>query len=163
MDARQISPGRLRALQTLYGIYAARSLDVTGGDARAERLAWASRNVGRRIASFRDLSDREAGQLVDLLKTALGQEVTPPRRRRSPRPRSRQGAEACGMEGRRDSARPPSMATPEVVAPIEDLWRRLGWTRERFEAWLASPSSPIGQGGNPALLTLAIATACAGR
>jgi hypothetical protein len=51
MTAQQISDGHLRALHTLFGIYAARSLDLTSSDLRRQRLNWAARNIGREIAS----------------------------------------------------------------------------------------------------------------
>jgi hypothetical protein len=143
MAIQQISDGHLRALHTLFGIYAARSLDLTSSDLRRQRLNWAARNIGREIASFRDLTDAEAGSLVDLLKTAVGQQVSAPIRRRSRRPRSRQGAEACGLEGRRAFPRPVSIATAEDLAPIDEMRQRLGWSREAFDAWLRSPSSPL--------------------
>ena len=151
MGADAISAGHLRALHTLFGIYAARSLDLTSSDLRHQRLNWAAQNIGREITSFRDLTDAEAGSLVDLLKKAVGQNVSAPRRR-SRRPRSREGAEACGLEGRRGDARPVSIATAEDLAPIDEMRQRLGWSREAFDAWLRSPSSPV---KSSALRTLA--------
>lgn len=152
MTTQPISDGHLRALHTLFGIYAARSLDLTSSDPRRQRLNWAAQNIGREITSFRDLTDAEAGSLVDLLKRAVGQEVSAPIRRRSPRPRSRQGAEACGLEGRRAYPRPPSIATAEDLAPLDEMRQRLGWSREAFDAWLRGPSSPV---KSSALRTLA--------
>jgi len=63
---------QLIALCSLYGKYSSRFLGSPDGDARGERLAWASRNVGREIASFNDLRPGEAAQLIDMLKEALG-------------------------------------------------------------------------------------------
>ncbi|MBZ5627733.1 MAG: hypothetical protein LAO06_02590 [Acidobacteriia bacterium] len=153
MATQQISDGHLRALHTLFGIYAARALDLTSSDLRQQRLKWAAQNIGREITSFRDLTDAEAGSLVDLLKVAVGQEVSAPVRRRSRRPRSRQGAEACGLEGRQGDERPVSIATAEDLAPIDEMRQRLGWSREAFDGWLRSPSSPLKS--STALRTLA--------
>jgi hypothetical protein len=154
VTGQKLSAGQLAALHTLFGIYAARSLDVAGADARRARLAWATQNVGRTIGSFRDLTEPEAAALIDLLKRAVGQEVIPPRRR-SRRPRSHEGALACGLEGRRGDRRAVSMATAEDIAPIEEMRQRLGWPREAFDAWLRSPSSPLRRRSNPRLRTLA--------
>lgn len=143
MTAKSLSPRPLCALQTLFSMYAARSLDVVSADARRERLDWARRNVGRGISSFRDLTDTEAGALIDLLKRALGQETMPANRVRSRRPRSLAGARAAGTEGRRDFSGAVSIATAEDLAPIDAMRQRLGWSRETFETWLRSPSSPL--------------------
>jgi hypothetical protein len=153
MATQQISDGHLRALHTLFGIYAARSLDLPSSDVRDQRLKWAAQNIGREITSFRDLTDAEAGSLVDLLKRAVGQEVSAPVRRHWRRPFSREGAEACGLEGRRGDGRPVSIATAEDLAPIDEMWQRLGWSREQFDVWLRSRWSPLK--GSTALRTLA--------
>jgi hypothetical protein len=36
-----------------------------------------------------------------------------------------------------------SIATAEDLAPIDEMRQRLGWSREAFDAWLRSPSSPL--------------------
>jgi hypothetical protein len=136
------SAAQLRTLHTLYGMFAPRSLDFGGGDARAERLLWATTLIGRKINSFSDLSDREAGTLIDMLKGLTGQTVEPPKRWK--RPRDRHLARAFATHGRRDrSGNDEVIASAGDLAAVEEMWQRLGWTREQFEAWLAGPSSPL--------------------
>jgi hypothetical protein len=137
------SAAQLRSLQTLYKLCAPRSLDFGGGgDARAERLLWATKATGRKIDCFSDLSDREAGALIDMLKGMVGQTVESPKR--WTRPRDRHHARAFAMHGRRDwSGNDEVIASAGDLAAIEQMWRRLGWTREQFSAWLTGPSSPL--------------------
>ena len=116
-------------------MYAARSLDVISADpARAPGLGEPQRWA--RISSFRDLTDTEAGALIDLLKRTLGQETTPANRVRSRRPRSLDGGMVRGTEGRRDFSGAVSITTAEDLAPIDAMRERLGWSRETFETWL---------------------------
>lgn len=131
-----LSPSQLRTLQTLFGMYASHSLDR----GRGERLAWASQHLGRTVNSFKELSADEAAKLIDALKQALGQEVTPPRRR----PRDREAAMARGIHGRRNTVvKIEVLATREDIAEVDQLRERVGMTREGFESWLVSRSSPI--------------------
>jgi hypothetical protein len=147
----KISPLQLRALQTLFSLYARHSLDAAGADPREARLAWASQNLGRPVASFADLRGVEAAKLIDGLKRSLGQEVEPPIRRT----RDRQTALALGTHGRR--GRPVEMeilAGPKEIAAVYRLRERLGMTREDFESFLRSRSSPIGRRGGRELRTV---------
>jgi hypothetical protein len=148
-----ISRAQLIALQSLWSQYARHSLDAVG-DERAARLEWASKNCGRKIASFNDLHGDEAASLITLLKTSLGQPVDH-RRRRQPRVRDRQRAQAAGTEGRRGSASTSvTLVSADDLARIDDAITRLGWTRQRFDAWLRSDSSPLGKVANPQIRTL---------
>jgi hypothetical protein len=149
----KISKGQLIALQSLWAQHARHSLDVSTND-RAARLAWASDQVKHPVASFSDLTLDEARSLIDLLSKSLGQPNTGKRRWR-PRMRDRERAQAAGTEGRRgfDSAT-KTMVSAEDLARIEDAITRLGWTRERFDAWLRSDSSPLGHVSNPQIRTL---------
>jgi hypothetical protein len=137
-----ITKSQMIALQAFYAQHARRSLDATG-DPRATRLQWASEQVGRRINSFSDLSKDEAQKLIDVLAKSLGQGE---HRRRRPRHRNRDRAHAAGTEGRRGSpSSSVTLVSAEDLARIDDAITRLGWTRERFDAWLRSSSSPLGQ------------------
>lgn len=148
--------GQLDALHTLFALYAPRFIEgwrdrdqLSAGArlrsyVRSERLAWASQNIGRELGSFSELSADEAGRLIELMKRALGQETKPAWRR----PRDREAALAAGTHGRRN--RPTSiemLATHADLAEVDQLRERLCMTRERFETWLASRSSPTGRRG----------------
>jgi hypothetical protein len=146
--AQQISPKQLQTLQTLFGLYSRHSLDASSGDARTQRLEWASQNVGRAIGSFTELRIGEAAQLIDTLKRSLGQESKHVPRQAWRRPRTRAAAIAAGTHGRRNRpVKMEIMATREDVEEIDGLRERVGMTRENFETWLASRNSPIGTRG----------------
>lgn len=130
------------ALHALYGRWQAHEMSA-GGDAREARLVWASEAIGRAIHSFSELSREEARELIDRLKGSMGQPLT-----EQPRPwrhiRSRDRARAAGTAGRRgDASSLIQLANPDDLARIDEALRRLEWPRERYEAWLKSPSSPI--------------------
>ncbi len=146
-----ISKPQLRRLQTLYAASISREL---GADSSREtRLAWASRSTGRMISSFTELTRAEANTLIDALQTALGQAFDLPSRRRI---RDRDLAYAAGTEGRHGrNSTIATMASSEDLARIEQAVSRLGWTPEQFDAWLRSPSSPLGNRPSPAIRTLA--------
>jgi hypothetical protein len=147
-----IYPSQLRALQTLFGTYARRSFDLSDGDLRAERLSWASQNVGRALTSFKELCADEATQLIEMLKLALGQETKPTWRR----PRNRRAALAFATHGRKNrSVKVEMIATPADIEEIQGLRKHVGITEEGFEIWLRSRSSPISQRPEPRLRTLA--------
>lgn len=59
---------QVRALLALWALY------EHNDDSRDERLAWASRNVGRKISTFNDLKSSEARSLMSILQ--LGEEMT---------------------------------------------------------------------------------------
>ena len=132
-----ISPRQLVALQSLYSQYARRLLDVAG-DGREERIRWASEQVGRNVSSFRQLRREEANRLIDALQVALGGQPGGMR--------NRDRARAAGTEGRRGSGRDMStLVGQQDLDRINDALHRLGWDQARFEAWLRSPSSPLGR------------------
>jgi hypothetical protein len=146
-----ITSGQLKRLQVLYSQHARRSLDATSGS-REERLDWATRQTGRLIASFKELTLDEGKHLIELLQRALN--VKAP----STRPSRRDDARRAGLDGRHDGkeyARTPKMASAQDIEVIERFYQRLGWTRERFDAWLQSPRSPLGRKSNPQIRTLA--------
>lgn len=155
MDNKKIATrDQIVALHTLYGQWARHTVENIG-DLRSERLAWASDSIGRRISSFSELDCDEARRLIDGLKGSMGQAPT-----EQPRPwrriRSRERAHAAGTAGRSgvDSSL-IQMASPDDFARIDEAIRRLGWTRDRYEAWLNSKSSPMPTKGIAAIRTVA--------
>jgi len=147
----QITAAQLKSLQTLYGKWARSSLVVAAGDPREARLEWASQQIGRPVASFKELDGGEAAKLIDLLKQAVGQEVKP----RWERPR-RELAKAIGTHGRRGRrTKLQVMATPEGLGEVDRLRGNLGWTREQLDAWLRSRYSPLAGRAEPRILTMA--------
>jgi hypothetical protein len=140
-----LSPSQSVALHSLFRNYAPRFLGAASIN-RTERLAWASDIVLRPLVSFAELRSDEASRLIDFMKRALGQEVTPAQRfyrRPGVRP-DRDQARAYGTAGRRDTA---SNEIRLVDAPTLELLDRLvsqlGWTRARLDAFLHSKSSPV--------------------
>ncbi|ABF42375.1 hypothetical protein Acid345_3374 [Candidatus Koribacter versatilis Ellin345] len=146
-----ITKGQVQRLQVLYSQYERHTLDATRGT-REERLQWASQQTGRLISSFKDLTLDEAKGLIDALQRLLN--VKAP----SKRTRRREDARRAGIDGRRDGQefkKEPRLASAEDLATIERFYLRLDWTRDRFDAWLCSPSSPLGKRSNPQIRTLA--------
>jgi len=146
---------QIKALQTLYAQWARHALEE-GSDPRSARLAWASENAGREISSFSVLTLDEARGLIDLLKGSMGQpfgEQPQPWRRIN----SRERAQAAGTAGRRGEEQSSfiQMVGPDDLARIDELLNRLEWTRDRFDAWLKSPRSPLGAHDQGAIRTAA--------
>src|SRR5260370_33753635 len=148
-----ISRAQLKALQSLWGLYARHSLDAAGdADPRAARLAWASAQIGRELTTFGELHAEEAARLIELLKQALGQEVKPHWRR----PRDRESARAAGRHGRKGiPIEIPVLAAPEDIAMVHEMRKRSGMSLQGFEAWLRSRSSPLGRCVHPTVRTVA--------
>jgi hypothetical protein len=144
-----ISPAALRRLQVLYGQFEAHTLDVDRG--REARLAWASAQCGRTVATFSDLNEIEGKRLIDTLQGILGVKAPSktPRRRMS-----RRAAENAGTSGRRDQKHGDIvMASAVDLQRIQDDLTRLGWDQARLEAFLRSSRSPLK--GRQQILTLA--------
>lgn len=143
-------PVQLTALQTLYSRFSDKFPAETGEGSREERLAWASRQIGREIASFKALRAEEAAELIEFLKQALGQDtIAPPRRR------NREAAMARGTAGRKGKVEAIAiMAGPEDFREIDHMRERLGWTKEQFDSWMRSRKSPNG-GRGASLRTIA--------
>jgi hypothetical protein len=130
------------ALQTLFSAWHSRSIS-DAGDARVARLSWASTQLGRDVDSFSNLTGDEARQLIDVLKQSLGQPLT-----RQPqswnRVRTRDRAQEAGTAGRKGARSAViHLASADDLARIDEALQRLGWTKERFEGWLKSGSSPL--------------------
>lgn len=130
--SERVSTRQLVALQTL----ASRCFSGdTEEEARAGRLRWATGQLGREINSFKELRNDEAARLIELLKTQLGQTLTPRRRR----PRSREAAMAAATHGRKGVViEVEVMASVEDRAEIDALRRRAGMSEEAFASWLGS-------------------------
>lgn len=137
------SRDQIVALQTLYAQWACHAIQENI-DPRAARLAWASEALGRAIGSFSELTRDEARRLIDALKGSMGQQLV-----EHPHPwrqiQSRERAQAAGTAGRRGKRSSLiQLAGPDDLARIDEALNRLGWTRERYEGWLRSGSSPLG-------------------
>lgn len=129
-----ISKPQLRALQSLWAAFAKR--DIVEGDPREARLAAVGKIVGREIRSFSNLSQQEARQAIDALKKSIGQ--------RPGRRMDRDRAQALGTEGRRGRRDTHTIASAEDFARLQNALDDLGWDHSRLDAWLRSPSSPLG-------------------
>jgi hypothetical protein len=160
VSPKYISSPALKRLQVLWRQYAQREIGVN--DDRASRLAWATRELGRTVDSFKGLSVGEAKTLIDALQGALGIPQTVPSRAPSRaggrRISDRTRAHAAGTEGRKGKrAGALTLVSAAELEMISELITKLGWDRSRFEAWLRSPSGPLG--GRSQIRTLAEANA----
>jgi hypothetical protein len=140
-----ISSQQLKWLQTLWGIFCSQAkLDAKDREAR---LHWAAETIGRQIGSFRELSASEAATAIDALQKNLPADFIV---KRQP---SRHLAQAYGTAGRRGFAsKEVRMADAATLGLLSKKLEELGWTRERFDAFLRSPKSPVRSG---AIRTLA--------
>ncbi len=148
----KLSKGQLQALHSLFHLYAPHFLNTANGGgagsdaARSARLAWASGSVGRELSSFNELHFDEAAQLIERMKTALGQEINPAKRSRQRRP-GRELAHAYGTAGRKsESTNEIKMVDGPTSELLGRLREQLGWSRERLDAFLHSKHSPIRSG-----------------
>jgi hypothetical protein len=157
MTQTMITAAQLKRLQVLWGQYARREMIK---NSREERLSWANENLRNRalgaqrlscIASFKELTLAEASGLINALQSILGvKESSPavrPRRFRS-RIKDRDLAHAAGTEGRRGSRSKLTIASTEDLGMIDAQLTDMGWTRDRLDAFLSSPSSPLRGGSN---------------
>ena len=141
----KISPQQLKRLQTLWGLFCPQSqLDPKDREAR---LHWASEAIGREIGSFRELSAAEAATAIDALQEHLPADVVQKRR---PSRHLAQAYGTCGRRGRLEKE--VRLVDAETMRVLDGLIGSLGWTRERFDAFLRSPKSPVRSG---AIRTLA--------
>lgn len=156
LTENKITKPQLTRLQTLWSQYSRREwLAVT--QSRQARLRWASEQIKRNISSFSDLSSSEASELINLLQSEFGiAETSPARSKRRYRSRitDRDQAMAAGTEGRRGSQNKVTIATAQDLALIDQQLNFMGWNNSRLEAFLHSPSSPLGKRSNRQLRTL---------
>jgi len=149
MIAININAAQLRRLQTLYSQFERHTLDVDRG--REARIAWASENCGRAIASFSDLTLDEARSLIDKLQGILGVKAASKTPRRK---MSRRAAENAGTAGRHDQKHADvTMAGEDEVKLIQRDLSRLGWDQATLERFLVSPKGPLQ--GRTKILTVA--------
>jgi hypothetical protein len=143
MTQTKISAAQLTRLQVLWTQYASREMMKNSRD---ERLRWASEQTKRAISSFKELTLSEASDLINLLQSEMGiKESSPavrPRRFRS-RMKDRDQAHAAGTEGRRGSRGNFTIATAEDLKMLDVMLTEMSWTRDRLDAFLSSPSSPL--------------------
>ena len=107
------------------------------------------------MRSFKDLTADEARRLIDVLKVSIGQALT-----RQPRAwtriRERAAARTAGTAGRKGArSKVAQLVGPDDLARIDEAITRLQWTREQYEAWLQSASSPLGQHNGSKIRTVA--------
>jgi len=157
-SGKKANRAQIVALHTLFAMWQAHSLDECHSDEREARLAWASQCLGYNVSSFSDITADDARRLIDVLKQSCGQPLSeqPQPWRRVP---ARDRAQEAGTAGRRKGVRSAviHLASADDFARIDDALHRLGWTQDRFEAWLRSSSSPLPDhgGGRAAIRTLA--------
>lgn len=144
-----ITRDQLKRLQVLYSQLCAHTQQ---DNTREARLAWATQLAGRPIGSFSELTLDDARHLIDVLQGQLGAKYPSARRR------GREAAERHGKDGRRDGAEfaaTPQMVSARDLETITEFYGRLGWTRDRFDAWLRSPHSPLRRKSDPEIRTKA--------
>jgi hypothetical protein len=154
MSKTGISDAQLTRIQVLWTQYFHREMIKNSRD---ERLRWASQQIKRAISSFKELTLSEASDLINLLQSEMGiKESSPavrPRRFRS-RIKDRDHAHAAGTEGRRGSRGKFTIATSDDLNMIDSQLTAMEWTRERLDAFLTSPSSPLRTSHNRQLRTV---------
>jgi hypothetical protein len=134
-----LSSSQLRRLQTLWGLFCRQSnLDAT---VREVRLSWVSGAIGRQISSFKELSADEAATAIDAVQKHLPAEALWKKRP------ARRAAHAFGTAGRRgQNEKEVRLVDGDTLRLLDALVSKLGWSRERFEAFLKSKSSPVRSG-----------------
>jgi hypothetical protein len=145
MTASLITGKQMKRLQTLWGFFCRQaSLDAKDREAR---LNWVADAIGRKISSFRELSDGEANTAIDAI-----QKLLPPELLKRTRP-SRRLAKDYGTAGRRGHEQEEiRLVDAATLALLDRLLGQLGWSRERLDAFLHSSKSPVRSG---AIRTLA--------
>ncbi|MBZ5703259.1 MAG: hypothetical protein LAN84_15610 [Acidobacteriia bacterium] len=139
MAEAPITGRQLIRLQVLWGLFCAQArLDAKD---RGARLGWVAGAVGRQIGSFRELTAAEAKTAIDAIQKHLPPELL--RRKRPPR-RLAQAYGTAGRRGRDDKEM--RFADAETWRLLDGLLAKLGWTRERLDAFLRSSKSPVRNG-----------------
>jgi hypothetical protein len=136
--AAPIRSEQRKKLIVLWNQYYAREHWQAGNDdSRAKRLKWLEGVTQRPIGSANDLTLMEATRAISALNSMLGLPAH--------KPRSRERGQAAGTHGRRGADnRAAEIVGSEELARIQRAIERLGWDQHRFDAWLGSPSSPLG-------------------
>jgi hypothetical protein len=132
-----ITGKQMKRLQTLWGMFARHaSLDAKDREAR---LGWVAGAIGRQISSFNELRADEAKTAIDAVQKHLPAELLKTRR---PWQRT---AHAYGTAGRLSAHKSAEvrMADAETWRLLDVLLGKLGWTRERLDAFVRSSKSPV--------------------
>lgn len=142
-----ITRAQLGRLQTVYAHCVRRCLGYNEG--RDARLAWANERLQlpaeRRVASFSGLTEHQARILIDAAQADLGTRA-PLKPGRRARQKLTTTAQRAGNDGRVTDTtylNQPEMVSAEDLEVIASYYARLGWTADRFAAWIASSYSPI--------------------
>jgi hypothetical protein len=136
MSEPAITRRQLKRLQTLWGLLC-RHVGMPA-DNRPARLAWVGGKVGREIASFNDLTRKEAERAVDELQKHLPAEMLTRRRRPGGK-----FAHELGVAGRKSyKSKVDAMPDARAWERLNSALAALGWSRERLDAFLESHSSP---------------------
>jgi hypothetical protein len=142
MTEPAITRRQLKRLQTLWGLLC-RHEGISAGRSpamRDARLAWVSCKIGRAIASFNELTRKEAERAVDELQKHLPAELV--KRKLSNRP-TRPFAHQLGTAGRKGyKSKVDALPDARAWERLNSALAALGWTRERLDAFLESHSSP---------------------
>ena len=140
MTAITITGKQLKRLQTLWGLFCRQS--NRNAKDRAARLEWVADAIGRQISSFRELAADEANIAINAIQKQLPAELL-----RNNRP-SRRTAHAYGTAGRKSGEKSTEvrMVDAPTLELLNQLLARLGWTRERLDAFLRSHKSPVRSG-----------------
>lgn len=129
-----ITGRQMKRLQTLWGLFA--PLAHMDAKDRAARVGWVGEKIGRAISSFKDMSSAEADTAIDAVQKHLPPELV--------KRASRRTAHGYGTAGRkRGGAAELQMADAATLQLMATLYTKLGWTRERLDAFLRSPKSPV--------------------
>ncbi len=135
-----ISGGQLRRLLTLWGKLCRQGhMDPLD---RELRLSWMAAAVDRKIASFKELTKREASKGIEAMQKLLPPADVRRKRTLAGSPDYARAKGTAGRKGRDDEVLLP--VTAELLCMIEHELSELGWTRERLDAWLRSRSGPLG-------------------
>jgi hypothetical protein len=139
MKDTAITGRQMRRLQTLWGLFA-RQAHLEAKD-REARIGWVAGAVGRQISSFKELTAAEAKIAIDAVQKHLPPELVKASA-------SRRTAHAYGTAGRRSAHKSGDvrMADPGTLQLLANLCTALGWGRERLDAFLRSPKSPVRSG-----------------
>jgi hypothetical protein len=151
---QSITSGQMRRLQTLYGQFAAHAIE---GNDREARLAWASEQTGRAVASFGDLTGEEAHRLIDGLQGQMQMKFPAQAVRKGAKHHrlDRDAAHRAGTEGRRgNESKEMTMAGAAEFARIQYVLDLIGWNQAQLDAWLSSARSPLGRRAHPSIRTL---------
>ena len=156
MAEKPITAAQLKRLQTLFSKYAAGQglAKLPADELRDLRLGFLHSVLDRTVESTKDLTLAEARRAIDELQKLLPPELI---RKASPAPYGagdRESNRQLGAAGRRgDKGKVLQVPDGRTLEKIAAQIAELGWTQDRFDAWLRSRSGPLG--GRSSILTQA--------